>query len=54
MAVARNSLGAKYYSSFYKAIQSKAYPVASVQQEEHIFKSPLLLLLVSKNTSGFK
>lgn len=54
MAVARNSLGAKYYSSFYKAIQTKAYPVANVQQEEHVFKSALLLLLVSKNTSGFK
>lgn len=54
MAVARNSLGTKYYSLFYTGIQSKAYPVANVQQEEHIFKSVLVLLLVSKNTSAFK
>lgn len=55
MAVARNSLGTKYYPWFYKAIQSKAYPTANVQQEVHIvLRSVFVLLLVSKNTSGFK
>lgn len=53
MAVAGNSLGTKYYPWFYKAIQSKAYPIANVQQV-HVLRSVFVLLLVSKNTSGFK
>jgi len=53
--VPRNSLGTQDSLWFYKALQSKTCPVANVQQEVHVvLRSVFVLLLVSKNTSGFK